>query len=722
APAQNEVARIPISASEYFLVENRDRDFEDDGLTLTIYKDGQTFTQQIENGDEEFNSINIEGFEGGVVVDADDFDWALPGGIDADDKQLTGGILIWHIDERILADGLAENRVNVDVLQRGVDLEEADGAQDIGFPSDNIFGPQAFLGSPFDFFYENNPIVVINAAGEEVRLYNNRFGPATFPNSNSNADGLSFIVLEDFSAPGAAMSFNYRRSESTDIIPIDGFTDLTDLQIAPGSYLTSFPDAADGVIYQSAPGQIVVNPRDAAPSYITSHFVKSPVVLPDGRIVALAANPQREASLLIYENGETSRVLLDDKLVHHLPSYYNQLLFDNPGNRLVAHLDAPSGAQAFEIDLDPDNEFEISNLPGLFGFSIAVSNANVEADQGAVAELLPGSVLCQACDKEWFYSDNSSQDKNVGQLVFGEDESGQVGAFVIIADGFNASPNERLIFLQADESVVEINLTAFEPAGESYEVSRFPILLDVDRDGRLEVLITYGPNLFAFSAGGGLADGFPVTMPAAATTQPLVASMQGESEWTVIVGAEDGYIYGYTLGERIQQAAGFPLAVGARITATPLIRGNVLYAVDNEGAFKAWELVNLNSVWWGEQYANLFNSSFVKAEAVGEESGGSSGENALLVADENYNWPNPIRNGETHFRLFPSQDARVTITIIDVAGALIDTIEVENVRGETSTDILWQTDAASGLYFARVEAVAGDGTSETKLIRIAIVR
>ncbi|MFK7849295.1 MAG: hypothetical protein AB8G77_28665, partial [Rhodothermales bacterium] len=198
APAQNEVARIPISASEYFLVENRDRDFENDGLTLTIYKDGQTFTQQIENGDEEFNSINIEGFEGGVVVDADDFDWALPGGIDADDNQLTGGILIWHIDERILAEGIAENSVNIDVLRRGVDLEEGDGAQDIGFPFDNIFGPQAFLGSPFDFFYENNPIVVINAAGEEVRLYNNRFGPATFPNSNSNADGLSFIVLEDF--------------------------------------------------------------------------------------------------------------------------------------------------------------------------------------------------------------------------------------------------------------------------------------------------------------------------------------------------------------------------------------------------------------------------------------------------------------------------------------------------------------------------------------------
>src|SRR5690606_35419309 len=129
----SDVVRVPISGAEYFLVENRQRAPEADELVLTIYRDGGLHEQRIPLGAEGFSGFDVEAFEGGVVVAADPYDWALPGGRDADlGRRFDGGLLIWHVDERVIRDGIGANRVNADPDRRGVDLEEADGAPDLG--------------------------------------------------------------------------------------------------------------------------------------------------------------------------------------------------------------------------------------------------------------------------------------------------------------------------------------------------------------------------------------------------------------------------------------------------------------------------------------------------------------------------------------------------------------------------------------------------------------
>ena len=704
APSTNEQARIAISASEYFLVENRFRDLDNDGLTLTIYRDGQTFTQLIENGQEDFNSINIDGFDGGVVVDVDDFDWALPGGIDADGNLLNGGTLVWHIDERVLGQGLQQNRVNIDPIQRGVDLEEADGAQDLGFPSDNIFGPQAFLGSPFDFFYEGNPIVVITSTGDEVRLYQNRFGPDTFPNSNSNADGPSFVELTNFTLPGPVMSFDYGRASSTVNTPIDGFPVPQNADVPAGSYLTAFPNVDAGLIYQSNRDAIAVNARNAtSPSFLRNVFVKSPLVLPDGRIAMLAADDIRsQAKVLLIQGGQTTEIPLQS-IVHFLPNVENQLMYDATGNRLIATIQQAGNVAVEQIVLN--EPVEVSNLPGggLTTSTAVTANGDYFVVNG-------GEVLCSPCDKRWTY--RIPELDKAGQLVMGEDVTGTMGAFTHITE-------EILVILNADQSITEVDLKQYKPDGASFELSRFPVLVDLDDDKRLETLVTYGNMLFAFSNGGGMADGFPIELRASAVTQPLIASFVGQEGWTAFISSTDGYIHALDLAQDGRQLDGFPLAVGADIPATPLLRGGNLYAVDSTGTVSAWTLSNLERVWWGEQGGDAFQSNFVALDGVGEPPASSA---ALLTPGQNYNWPNPVREGKTHFRLTPTSDVQVTITIIDTAGALVDKLVRENVRGNTSTDIVWQTDASSGLYYARVEAVSGDGASETKLIKLAIVK
>ena len=94
-----------------------------------------------------FNDQTIEGFEGGVVLDVDQFDFALPGGVDENDNALIGGLLIWHIDENRLVTRLNDNSVNADPEKRAIDLEEADGAQDIGYSSGaSFFRPSLRFG------------------------------------------------------------------------------------------------------------------------------------------------------------------------------------------------------------------------------------------------------------------------------------------------------------------------------------------------------------------------------------------------------------------------------------------------------------------------------------------------------------------------------------------------------------------------------------------------
>src|SRR5690606_24321116 len=119
---------------------------------------------------------------------------------------------------------------------------------DIGFPSNNPFAPDLHLGSPFDFFYEGNPVVVEDAFGREQRLYENRFGPRTFPSSDANEGGPSFVVLEDFSPPAAEMTFVYRIEGEEGITPLPELS--LDLQpvsaFGAGTSLTRFTDAEGG--------------------------------------------------------------------------------------------------------------------------------------------------------------------------------------------------------------------------------------------------------------------------------------------------------------------------------------------------------------------------------------------------------------------------------------------------------------------------------------------
>jgi len=187
--------KVPITESEYFLVDNRVHDANADSLF--------TFT----DNDSDLIPDNKDSLEGA------EFDFFLtdltnPARKHKDPRypiyNNSGGVLfrypgsgmyVWHVDEQVIRDAVTQGFLPDDFVGRkGVDLEEADGVQDMDTP-----GPAAFsLGSYFDA-YRAEP------KGRSV------FGPKTKPNSLSNSGASTGIEISTTSPRGLSMRVNVKR-------------------------------------------------------------------------------------------------------------------------------------------------------------------------------------------------------------------------------------------------------------------------------------------------------------------------------------------------------------------------------------------------------------------------------------------------------------------------------------------------------------------------------
>ncbi|MBL7013392.1 MAG: T9SS type A sorting domain-containing protein [Candidatus Marinimicrobia bacterium] len=195
--SQNQIASIPINDYESFLIENRNNWVKDgvsiDSMQYVIWEQTDRYPNFIEVL---MDSVNIQKDENGVIIDIPNYNLGLP----------ASGFLIWHIDESVIYSGLNDYSVNSDKTHRGIDLEEADGAQDIGYmsvflfndPSSGYFGDMWFKGN-LEYERANSKY-----AGESPV-----FSPYTFPNTNAYDGASSFISIKDISEPSDTMLFKY---------------------------------------------------------------------------------------------------------------------------------------------------------------------------------------------------------------------------------------------------------------------------------------------------------------------------------------------------------------------------------------------------------------------------------------------------------------------------------------------------------------------------------
>ena len=234
------IIKIPINSDEYFLVEFRgDKNVNIDSLLAELSEGRETPPTHLELLKTYLPDRITVSDSTGVLLGVEDYDWDLPG----------AGILIWHIDQKVIREKSDINAVNDDRNNRGVDLEEADGSQDIGYEYTIIEpGFNTELGAWFDFWFSENP----------TPLYQNEFSVRSTPNSRNNRNFAdSHIQLSGFSDnSGPTMTFNYSRDFFEEGFPVQlpsihsaSFSELLVGNVGSTDIMTAFTSDSSGMIY-----------------------------------------------------------------------------------------------------------------------------------------------------------------------------------------------------------------------------------------------------------------------------------------------------------------------------------------------------------------------------------------------------------------------------------------------------------------------------------------
>lgn len=718
--------KVSLSSSEYFLIENRHREAGEIGTTLTIQKpDGTSATQTFSNADTSFifqQSDFTGSLEAGVVVNVSNYDFALPGGpaelldetSDDDSRILNGGILIWHIDEGIIQNQLANRRgINDNPTRRGVNLMEADGAQDIGRATAIGFFQNEVNGSAFDFWWSGNDASVITP-GSTITLYENRFGPDTTPNNDSNSGAQAGFELFGFSENLPTARFQIRTVPSgTKLYEISNSISGLSLQYyTPGDELywnqyplsiyTQLPDQIPLVYIPANNGISVYQYQDKT---LFSDFepafqsIQQPFIDPGNGFVTASPKPAAgdeniDASLLEFSGSQlTETGQLSSSGVFHLVSSpsTNILQFDGTADR--AQINSQTIERFFYSA--PGHRSEQIN-----GYESSISNdgeVTIQTPSASFTDqvLIPHSEVSRT---------------HIGLI---EDSRGGFQTYLLL--------ESDLYYYFVDSGQIERrNIYSSTDFG-------WPALADFDRSGEVDFLFLDREknNLQAINRNAAVLPGFPIKAPAGTEFRgtPIIADLDGDERPEILIAglnSESLNLYAYTdAGEPLEF---FPLLVGGISNErdniiNPSMNGNYLSAVSPEGDFKTWHFPDAGTIYWSSAYGNSGNN---KATGRLQTDEIIQPEFGILNTSETYNWPNPAQD-ETFIRFQTAGPGQVQIRVASTSGTLIYDRTLES-RGGLPEEIRINTSNwASGGYLAVVSATV-NGETERKLVKIAIAR
>ncbi len=710
------IYKIPITAKEYFLIENRQKDRN---------RDGVTFGRNISGARAQFDTLGsvVTEKDFGVITSIDEYDFGLPG----------SGLLIWHIDENVIDANLLSNTINNDRDLRGVDLVECDGAQDIGYYY-GMFEPGSGTesGDFFDPYWAGNiSHKIVNEDADTVA-----FSPKTVPNSNANDGSVTFINIYDIGARDSVMTFSVNTGMAQPGFPQYAGTDfyaasLKAIQINGGAETGFVALAGNGnLVGWNSKGQAILpQPPGQSPDEITE---KNKLASLDDRF----SLPPAAADLTGDGNDEVIIAGQSGLL------YVLQLADSNSDGRadVLDSLNIGSTPTAGPLIFKQDNSVFI--LVGteagdiqIFRYDTAgiVKVNQVDVQNGQITGLAGGTEefpgVYAVTGNGYYVYLNSAFGTEQSAALEGFDTP-DVKIFAALAD-FDGSAGPEPVFFSGNGRIYGNTPTDRLVSGpDDYAAAvpySAPAIGQLNNDGLPDIVFHYDEFLYGSTFKGINTLNFPVKVSEISGTdreKPAPVFLYDNVEGPVLFSATpDGQLL--ALNGKGRLLSGFPLNAGRSISVTPALAdldndGDAECAViSGDGYIYVWDLpysADLTKSW--SQYgADRHNSFLLPGENTIKIS-----ETELMPGKSVFCYPNPVENGPTHIRYKLKKDvSRVTVRIYDIAGDLVEEINA-NGTSTGENEVTWDISGIqSGAYIARVEAQGGDETA-VEFIKIAVVK
>ncbi|MBS1516493.1 MAG: T9SS type A sorting domain-containing protein [Bacteroidetes bacterium] len=664
------IYKVFISSREYFLIENRNRDPENDGQKIysrnRTFNDSNVFAGDIVNGFFYSNNYSSLYLLNGNVTDVQNFDWSLPGLIDADNAY-KGGLLIWHIDEDVINANLSSNSVNNDPSRKGVDLEEAKGAQEIGVTFNTPFGSITGDGTPVDYWFNGYHGVPSN-------IYKNEFTPTSNPNSLSYSLSNNNIFITNFGLLDTLMTLRISIG-SVQLTPVNNFPKFIGIDYSGNAQPVAFDLTGNGS------DEIFVNSLNKTYGYSAN------------------GNGLNGDGLLLNDFGKFIPALIENGNTRYLVSLGSGSIGFLNNNYTLTQINFNLGSASlstapFVNDINK-SVYVGNSLGAVRKCGVDLSNVLVDSVAGPINQF-------SGLRTDTFTYINSDKYLVTGNLL-------QQNSTDILKINFN---NE--FFINGNRLNLNYNIT---------DIPHSPVLADVNGDGLQEIIFVGDGKVYAINSKGVLLENFPVNFNKTISSGISVADINNDNVFDLVFAAGNGDLYAYGTDGKI--LSGFPVTIGPNTTSTPAFAdlndtlGIFIYSGDGYiYGFKTNVSYNENKILWKNYLRDRFLSnnnyrSVNSSETVFSEK---------LPASQVYNWPNPVYDNTTYIRYFLNGNSSgVKVKILDLSGELVTELTGTS-NSNSANEIKWDVSSVqSGVYYGVIEAQI-DGSTETKVIKIAVVK
>ncbi|WP_457566688.1 T9SS-dependent M6-like inactivated metalloprotease [Caldithrix abyssi] len=674
----NTLYKVPINQDEYYLIECRG----DPAVNIdSLYQELAYARDELPSYMELLKTYLNDGIEigpSGVLTGVENYDWGLPG----------SGILIWHIDERVIREKGAQNRINDDPNWRAVDLEEADGSQDIGQNYtllDAGYGTE--LGWFADFWFKNRPDYLKN-----FELYQNEFSSTSRPATVSNWNhALSHIKLYNFSENrGDVMFFSFTREMTEKGFPLSltataeqAATDFLWLKYRNDNYLYFGLDNGQVKVLtvddslQQTEIFAVYDDQDGAPL----RYLNAMEISGDEAFDNLVMTYEQKIVIKAVEDARQSA--LNPALEWQAPaSIVARPVVD--GNQLLVNC---ANDSLYRLEVNGSSLSVVGRQAGYGNYRSLVFYPEFALPEGLTVDYIGVGVHA---DQTRFLAMATREDQ---QTVFTIIEGGKKRFFTI----------------------------------DALPVADFS-LADMDGNGRVDIVFNSENKIFALNTNGTFVTDFPIEVAFDHADRligtPLIADLDGDGEAEIVVASQNGGLLAFSRQGKL--LVDFPLSIGGQMSGSPaLVQWDEdapleLLAVNDQGLVTVWEL-NYNgtpeTIWPLARLNPTGNPVFqLQGGSVVQE------DVSLLPAGRAYNYPNPNEGNFTTIRYYLSEPAQVFIRIFDLAGKRVLTIDMPG-RGQTDNEFVWNVeDVPSGVYLCQIEAKSDvSGKTERRLFKIMVV-